>query len=129
MESLVPDEIANKKYDWFSSDWDAMQDELLEDIKVVDDAVAERVRAAEAEGARLCHEFKIDKESGKCQVKLQAVGNTDRTRTWCCSDQSSHHEGGGGGAGSGGDGYVHVFVASHSYILRAPDMGPATAHI
>eukprot|EP00566_Odontella_aurita_P002681 CAMPEP_0113538130 /NCGR_PEP_ID=MMETSP0015_2-20120614/7200_1 /TAXON_ID=2838 /ORGANISM="Odontella" /LENGTH=969 /DNA_ID=CAMNT_0000437681 /DNA_START=30 /DNA_END=2939 /DNA_ORIENTATION=- /assembly_acc=CAM_ASM_000160 len=74
VESLVPDSLKGKEY---SSDWNVMKDELLEDIKVLDADMAERARAAESDGTRLRYKFTIDKETGRCQCKLEAVGNTD----------------------------------------------------
>jgi len=72
VESLIPDDINTKTYAR-----EGLEAELLEDIKVLDDVMLERVNAAEAEGRHLRYKFTINVDTGKCRVALEAVPNTD----------------------------------------------------
>jgi aspartokinase/homoserine dehydrogenase 1 len=74
VESLIPDAIIAKTYEGGK---EGLQEGLLEDIKVVNDMILERVKAAEAENCALRYKFTIDAKTGKCRVALEAVPRTD----------------------------------------------------
>jgi aspartokinase/homoserine dehydrogenase 1 len=74
VESLIPDEIIKKEY---PEDRKAMQQELLDDLKVMDESMLERFRAAEQNDSVLRYKFVIDAETGKCKCSLEPVPRTD----------------------------------------------------
>ena len=72
VESLIPEDINTKVYKR-----ESLAADLLEDIKVVNDNMFERVKAAEADGRHLRYKFTINVDTGKCKVALESVQNTD----------------------------------------------------
>ena len=72
VESLIPEDINTKAYKR-----ESLEADLLEDIKVVNDYMFERVKAAEADGRHLRYKFTINVDTGKCKVALESVQNTD----------------------------------------------------
>jgi bifunctional aspartokinase / homoserine dehydrogenase 1 len=74
VESLIPDHIVKKVYDGGK---DGLTRGLLKDIKVVDAAIAKRMKQAEADDCVLRYKFHIDAESGKCNCSLATVTRTD----------------------------------------------------
>jgi aspartokinase/homoserine dehydrogenase 1 len=74
IESIIPDEIINKKYEGTKEERDAA---ILEDLKALDAPMLERYRAAKAEDKLLRYKFVIDVANKKCKCSLEGVDNTD----------------------------------------------------
>jgi aspartokinase/homoserine dehydrogenase 1 len=74
VESLIPDDIMAKTYEGGK---EGLKEGLLADIKVVNDVILEKVKAAEAKDCALRYKFSIDAKTGKCGVALEAVPRTD----------------------------------------------------
>ena len=74
VESLLPDEILNKKYE---GSWEEFNAAIIEDIKALDGIMLERYREAKAEDRLLRYKFKVDVVNGKCSCYLKAVDNTN----------------------------------------------------
>lgn len=74
VESLIPEDIANKEY---TGSTEEVYAAILEDLKVLDAPMLERYKEAAAEGNRLRYKFTIDVANNKCKCSLEAVDNTD----------------------------------------------------
>lgn len=74
VESLIPSEIMDKEY---LGDRDAMNAQILEDLKSIDESMLERLNNAKSEDNVLRYKFVIDVESGKCKCSLDSVDRTD----------------------------------------------------
>lgn len=69
VESLLPEAMLKKEH--------ANTEEVLEDLKELDDDMLNRYKEAKAEDKRLRYKFVIDVPNGKCKCSLEGVGNTD----------------------------------------------------
>ena len=74
VESLLPEEIQNKKY---AGTTDEFRAALLEDLKSLDAPMMKRYEEAAAEDKVLRYKFVIDVPNGKCKCSLVGVDNTD----------------------------------------------------
>ena len=74
VESLVPEEVRNKKYEGTKEEINAA---MLEDLKVMDAPILQRWKDATENGLLLRYKFVIDVINGKCKSSLEAVDNTD----------------------------------------------------
>lgn len=74
IESLIPDDLMNKKYD---KDKSTLNLDILEDLQTLDGSIMERVKAAESDDRVLRYKFVIDKNAGTCKCRLEAVDRTD----------------------------------------------------
>lgn len=74
VESLLTDEILNRKYEGSTSE---VHEAILEDMKELDGPMLERFRAARAEDKVLRYKFAIDVANEKCTLSLDSVDNTD----------------------------------------------------
>mmetsp|Transcript_50042 Transcript_50042/g.85688 ORF Transcript_50042/g.85688 Transcript_50042/m.85688 type:complete len:947 (+) Transcript_50042:79-2919(+) len=70
IESLLPEWIATKDYSSSSG-------EMIQDLKCIDESMAERLQDALANDAVLRYKFVIEKETGKCKCSVEKVKNTD----------------------------------------------------
>jgi aspartokinase/homoserine dehydrogenase 1 len=74
VESLIPDEMCKKQY----PAGDALVTELIQDLEeLVDQPMMERYQAAKADDRELRYKFIINKATGKCSCKLEAVDRVD----------------------------------------------------
>eukprot|EP00545_Synedropsis_sp_CCMP1620_P000259 CAMPEP_0119014178 /NCGR_PEP_ID=MMETSP1176-20130426/9396_1 /TAXON_ID=265551 /ORGANISM="Synedropsis recta cf, Strain CCMP1620" /LENGTH=955 /DNA_ID=CAMNT_0006967327 /DNA_START=62 /DNA_END=2929 /DNA_ORIENTATION=- len=74
VESLIPEDIANKAY---PEERGATNAGVLEDMKELDASMLKRLKEAEADNRVLRYKFTIERETGKCKCSLEAVPNTD----------------------------------------------------
>mmetsp|Transcript_18965 Transcript_18965/g.28111 ORF Transcript_18965/g.28111 Transcript_18965/m.28111 type:complete len:948 (+) Transcript_18965:74-2917(+) len=74
VESLLPDEIMKKDYGEGKS---TLNRAILEDLKLLDESIMDRVKAAEADDRVLRYKFVIDRNAGTCKCSLEAVDRID----------------------------------------------------
>lgn len=74
VESLIPEEVKNKKY---SGTREEINEAILEDLKAVDAPMLKRWKEAVDNGLLLRYKFVIDVTKGTCRCSLEAVPNTD----------------------------------------------------
>ena len=74
VDAVLPDSIANKKYEGSN---DEISCAVAEDIKEIDDMMDKKLEAALAEDKVLRYKFEIDVESNTCKIMLVAVDNKD----------------------------------------------------
>jgi len=74
IESLIPDEIRDKKY---AEGKDKLNAALIEDLKCLDEPIKARIQAAQDNDCVLRYKFMIERKTGKCKCSLESVDRKD----------------------------------------------------